>query len=99
MRYIPTTEQDRKDMLKRIGLQSIEELFDDIPARVRLQGELNLPFAQTEYELFKSLKSLAEKNNNLEQYPSFLGAGAYDHIIPSAVQHILSRSEFYQYPN
>lgn len=48
MRYIPTTEQDRKDMLKRIGLQSIEGLFDDVPDRVRLQGELNLPSAQTE---------------------------------------------------
>jgi glycine dehydrogenase subunit 1 len=95
LRYIPTTEQDRKDMLKSIGLQSIEGLFDDVPDRVRLQGELNLPSAQTEYELFKSLKSLAEKNNNLEQYPSFLGAGAYGHLIPSAVQHILSRSEFY----
>ena len=78
MRYIPTTEQDRKDMLKSIGLQSMEGLFDDVPDRVRLQGELNLPSAQTEYELFKSLKSLAEKNNNIEQYPSFSSTTAFD---------------------
>ena len=95
LRYIPTTEKDREAMLKSLGISSIEELFNDIPEEVRFRGELSLPPPQSEIEVLNSLRALAQKNADLDRYPSFLGAGAYDHLIPSAVQHILDRAEFY----
>jgi glycine dehydrogenase subunit 1 len=94
-RYLPDTEQDKKEMLDFIGVSSIEDLFADIPAEVRLTEELNIPDAQSEPEVLKSFSKLAQKNINADQYPIFLGAGTYDHYIPSVVDHMISRSEFY----
>lgn len=95
MRYIPITPRDREEMLAAIGVASTEELFSDIPAEVRLQRPLNLPRALSEIELVRHAKELAGRNGNLDDYTCFLGAGAYDHYIPSVVDHILRRSEFY----
>src|SRR3989304_6815086 len=95
MEYIPNTPEDQREMLKAIGVSSIEDLLCDIPAEVRLKKDLNLPEPLSELELLKEMKNLSSMNANTEDFISFLGAGAYDHFIPSVVSHVLSRSEFY----
>lgn len=94
-RYLPDTEQDRKEMFDSLNISSIEELFEDIPAEIRFKGDLNIPEAVPESLLVKQMQHLAGKNTNANQYPTFLGAGTYDHYIPSVVNHMISRSEFY----
>src|SRR5690606_10351057 len=86
---------DEQEMLKEIGLESIDQLFNDIPGDVLLKRELNIPESKSELEVTTYLKSLADKNCSLSELTSFLGAGAYDHYIPSVVDAIISRSEFY----
>lgn len=94
-RYLPDTEQDQKEMLEYLNMSSIEELFADIPSEIRLQGELAIPEAVPESVLVKNMQKLAAKNKHADEYPTFLGAGTYDHYIPSVVDHLISRSEFY----
>jgi glycine dehydrogenase subunit 1 len=94
-RYLPMTEEDKNEMLKTIGVESIDELFADIPGKVRFKGEYNIKKAKSEPALLKELAQLAAKNADLRQNVSFLGAGVYDHYIPSVVDHVISRSEFY----
>ena len=94
-RYLPDTKQDQEEMLEFLQVSSIDELFEDIPADIRLQGELNIPQAVPEPLLVKKMNQLATKNINANHYPTFLGAGTYDHYIPSVVNHMISRSEFY----
>lgn len=89
------TEEDKQQMLQTIGVQSIDELFSDIPESVRFQGEYNIKPAKSEPELMKELMALAEKNADMKTHTSFLGAGVYDHYIPTIVDHVISRSEFY----
>lgn len=95
MKYVPNTDADRRRMLDAIGVASVEELFSDIPKEVRLKRELDLPKALSEPELIAHMESLAKANSTTEEYACFLGAGAYDHFVPSAVHHITGRSEFY----
>jgi glycine dehydrogenase subunit 1 len=94
-RYLPDTEQDQKEMLDLLNVSSIDELFEDIPAEIRLEGELNIPAAVPEPLLMKKMQQLSSQNKNANNYPMFLGAGTYDHYIPSVVDHMISRSEFY----
>ncbi|MFC0014800.1 MULTISPECIES: aminomethyl-transferring glycine dehydrogenase subunit GcvPA [Allobacillus] len=94
-RYIPMTETDKKEMLDTVGVTSTDELFADIPEKVRFHGELNVKPAKDEHELTKELTQLAAKNVNTKSHVSFLGAGVYDHYMPSVVDHMISRSEFY----
>lgn len=94
-RYLPDTEQDQKDMLKAMGITSVDELFSDIPAEIRLTEELPIPQAVHESALTKKMRQLAAKNATAHDYTLFLGAGTYDHYIPSVVDHVISRSEFY----
>ncbi|AIF43451.1 aminomethyl-transferring glycine dehydrogenase subunit GcvPA [Virgibacillus sp. SK37] len=94
-RYLPMTEVDKQEMLDTIGIQSTDELFSDIPSQLRMQQELNLKKPANEADLMKELSRMAGKNANLKENSSFLGAGVYDHFIPSVVDHIISRSEFY----
>lgn len=94
-RYLPMTEQDQQDMLKTVGLNSIEELFKDIPEDIRFKGELPVSKRLDEYALTTHLSALAAKNADTDKYASFLGAGLYDHHIPSVINHVVSRSEFY----
>ncbi|MCO0600918.1 aminomethyl-transferring glycine dehydrogenase subunit GcvPA [Peribacillus butanolivorans] len=94
-RYLPDTKQDQEEMLKFLNISSIDELFEDIPAEISLQDELNIPEAVPEPLLLKKMNQLATKNKNANHYPTFLGAGTYDHYIPSVVNHMISRSEFY----
>jgi glycine dehydrogenase subunit 1 len=93
--YLPHTEADRQAMLDRIGVDSPQELFVDIPSGLRLSQPLALPAAMSEAELARHLQELAKVNANLQDYVSFLGAGAYDHYVPSVVDHVIRRSEFY----
>ncbi|WP_085508847.1 aminomethyl-transferring glycine dehydrogenase subunit GcvPA [Thalassobacillus devorans] len=94
-RYLPMTEKDKQEMLDTIGINKTEELFEDIPEKVRFKGELGIKPPSNEYKLTKELTELANKNVNLKSHTSFLGAGVYDHYIPSVVDHVISRSEFY----
>lgn len=93
--YIPATEADKKEMLGVIGLNSADQLFEDIPAEFRLNRELNLPKAKSELEVMNYMQSLAAMNKSVSDMPCFLGAGAYDHYVPTVVDAIISRSEFY----
>jgi glycine dehydrogenase subunit 1 len=93
--YIPNTEEDRKRMLDFLGIDSVEALFADIPETVRFTRELNIPPSWSEVELNRKMGEMARKNANVEEYISFLGAGAYQHHIPAVVDAIISRSEFY----
>lgn len=95
LRYLPMTAEDKQAMLKTIGVHSTEDLFSDIPDKIRFKGEYKLQEHLSEYELKKEMTRLANKNISLNEYSSFLGAGVYQHFIPSVVHHIISRSEFY----
>ena len=81
-------------MLKQIGLKSAEELFDSIPQDLKLSRQLNTPAALSELELLADFEAKATRNPGAQR-PSFLGAGAYSHYIPTVVDHIISRSEFF----
>jgi len=94
-RYISNTEPQQDSMLAEIGVGSLEELFNAIPRQVRLSRRLHLPEAVSEMELVAHMRKLAEKNQDLDNFICFLGAGAYDHFIPSVVDHLISRQEFY----
>src|SRR6516225_8029990 len=82
-------------MLASIGVQSIDELFSAIPARLRLNRPLNVPPALTELELQQHMAELARRNQGAEEAVCFLGGGAYDHFIPAVVDAVAGRSEFY----
>jgi glycine dehydrogenase subunit 1 len=94
-RYLPDTNQDQKEMFSLLNISSVDELFEDLPTEIRLEKELNIQPATSESLLMKKMQNLALQNRNANQYPNFLGAGTYDHYIPSVVNHITSRSEFY----
>ncbi|WP_046174491.1 aminomethyl-transferring glycine dehydrogenase subunit GcvPA [Domibacillus indicus] len=94
-RYLPDTEEDQKEMLSFLNMASIDELFSDMPESIRLDGELSIPKAKSEPGLWKELQKLARRNMTASELPTFLGAGIYDHYIPSVVHHMISRSEFY----
>ncbi len=94
MRYIPNTDEQRAEMLKIIGVSSVDDLFADLPASARFDRDLNLPGPLSEMELMAHLHELAGRNVDACTTPCFLGAGVYDHFIPLAVDHLISREEF-----
>jgi len=94
LRYIPNSPEERAEMLQHVGLNSADELFDSIPRELRLSRNLNTPAALSEIELLAGFDQLAELNRAAKR-TSFLGAGAYQHYIPTVVDHIISRSEFF----
>ncbi|MCF6149836.1 MAG: aminomethyl-transferring glycine dehydrogenase subunit GcvPA [Candidatus Kuenenia sp.] len=94
MDYIPNTEADKKKMLEDMGISSLEELLGEIPEALR-KFSLTLPPGLSEPQVLQTVKNLSKKNKTTEDYHSFLGAGAYEHFIPSIVNHLASRSEFY----
>ncbi len=94
-RYIPNTDADKKRMLESIGASSVDELFKDIPEELRLNRPLNIADGLSEMEISKHIWELAGKNKGADKMVNFLGAGAYDHFIPTIVKHLASRSEFY----
>lgn len=94
MSYIPHTEVERQQMLAKIGVTTIEDLFDAVPASHRFP-KIDIPPAFSEMEIAAELQALAEANEHAGDFVLFRGAGAYHHFIPSAVNHILLRGEFY----
>jgi glycine dehydrogenase subunit 1 len=93
-RYTSATDADRAAMLDAIGVGSVDDLFAEIPAGLRLAGKLDLPAGLSETECFDHLASLAERNADAETELCFLGAGMYDHYVPALVDAITQRSEF-----
>jgi glycine dehydrogenase subunit 1 len=94
MRYIPQTEKDRRELLSAIGLKDISELFKSLPPEVLLKTPLDIPPALPEDELASYFARLASMNSG-GTLMNLIGAGAYDHYIPAAVDQLISRSEFY----
>ncbi|MCF6157110.1 MAG: aminomethyl-transferring glycine dehydrogenase subunit GcvPA [wastewater metagenome] len=94
MDYIPNTERDKEIMLKEMGVSSFETLLEGIPQPLR-EFSLSLQEGLAEPHVLEILKELSEKNFSTGKYISFLGAGAYEHYIPSLVDHLASRGEFY----
>jgi glycine dehydrogenase subunit 1 len=95
MRYISNTPAQQKEMLGVIGAASIEDLLVRIPAKARLSRPLNLPSAMAEMDLVRHLRGIAARNASAEDFACFLGAGSYDHSVPSPINHLISRGEFF----
>jgi glycine dehydrogenase subunit 1 len=93
-RYTSATGADRREMLDAIGVDSLDDLFDAVPASVRLDRPLDLPAGLPEQEVFDHLSRLASRNRDADSEVTFLGAGMYDHYVPALVDSIVSRSEF-----
>ena len=89
-----STPADRTRMLRAIGAGSVDELFSDVPTG---SGpiDLHLPMALSEIEISRLLQDLSDRSMDLSRHPCFLGAGSYHHFIPSVVNHLVGRSEFY----
>ncbi|SEN72113.1 glycine dehydrogenase subunit 1 [Amphibacillus marinus] len=94
-RYLPDTIEDQQAMLDFLKMDSLDDLYADLPKSIRLTEPLTIPAALPESLLVKKMHQLAGRNINANQYSYFLGAGTYDHFIPSVVNHVISRSEFY----
>jgi len=94
VRYIPNSPDERTEMLQQIGVASIESLFDSIPKELRLRDHLSVPQALSEIELLNRFEQLGARNQAARR-TSFLGGGAYSHYIPTVVDHLISRSEFF----
>ena len=92
--YTPHTPDERRAMLAAIGVERMEDLFADVPAKYRYP-DLKLPPPMSEMEVTAEMQSLADANLTVQDFISFLGAGAYYHYVPAAVDHILRRGEFY----
>ena len=94
MRYLPLTVSDRRAMLAKIGVASIDDLYQDVPKRARLDGLVDLPRFQGELEVERAIGEFARANLGTSAAPSFLGGGAYRHHVPAAVDHLIQRGEF-----
>jgi glycine dehydrogenase subunit 1 len=93
-RYTSATDADREAMLAEIGAESVDSLFEELPAEVRLDRPLELPDGMGESEVYDHLRALAARNADAESETCFIGAGFYDHYVPALVDAIISRSEF-----
>jgi glycine dehydrogenase subunit 1 len=94
-RYIANTPAEQRDMLKTIGAASIEDLLVKIPPKARLSRPLSLPPALAEADLVRHLRTLAATNADADRYACFVGGGSYDHYVPSPINHLISRGEFF----
>jgi glycine dehydrogenase subunit 1 len=94
VRFAPHTDDEVREMLATIGASSLDDLFEQIPERVRLQEPLGLPDGVSELEIVEELRGLASRNRHVDELACFAGAGAYDHYVPSAVWSLAGRSEF-----
>lgn len=94
-KYIPNTEAEKKLMMEKIGIKSTSDLFSVIPKELQLGDDFNLPSGMSEQELIVHMRELALTNISAYDLKCFLGAGTYDHFIPSVVGALTSRSEFY----
>ncbi len=95
MAYLCNTSAERQRMLESLGLQSLEQLFEQIPEPLRLTQPLNLPPALSELELEAHVRRLAARNHGQTERVCFLGGGAYDHFVPAVVDEVAARGEYY----
>ncbi len=95
MDFIPSTESDRREMLEDIGVDSLEELFSDIPEELKVERSFVDGSGKTELELKETVDEIADSNEKPGDRLNLIGAGLYDHFIPSIVSHVTGRSEFY----
>jgi glycine dehydrogenase subunit 1 len=95
MDYVSNTEKEREYMLKEIGVEAIEEIFNSIPEDIKLKRGLDIKEGLSELELKNHINEISKENKTLEDYTSYLGAGAYDHYIPGIIDHLISRQEYY----
>src|SRR5271155_2736878 len=95
MAYIANTPDDAQLMLREIGLEHIEQLFDLIPPELRLKTPLQVPPALTELELTDHIGAILALNQGADKRVCFLGGGSYDHFIPAVVDQLAGRGEFY----
>jgi glycine dehydrogenase subunit 1 len=93
-RYTSATDQDRREMLARIGVDSMEDLFEAVPESLRLKQPLQIPEGQSEQDVFEHLSALAARNRHADEEVTFLGAGMYDHYQPALIDTLIGRSEF-----
>ncbi|MCX8231168.1 MAG: glycine dehydrogenase, partial [Alphaproteobacteria bacterium] len=94
MRYLPHTAEDRRTMLQTIGVKAVDELFVDVPRSAVLEGPVDLPPHAGEMAVERALSEMAAQNMAAGTVPFFVGAGAYRHHVPAAVDHLIQRSEF-----
>ncbi len=94
MRYLPHTKEDIEAMLAKTGHSSLDELFESIPEALKTKEAVNIPEALSEWELNSHMEELASSNIASKNYHCFIGAGSYDHYIPSILPYLISRSEF-----
>jgi glycine dehydrogenase subunit 1 len=94
-RYIANTPAEQREMLKTIGVGSIEDLLVKVPPKARLSRPLSLPPALAEADLIRHMRALASTNADADRYTCFVGAGSYDHYVPSPINHLISRGEFF----
>lgn len=93
--YIPNSQPEiKQEMMQEIGIDSIDELYVDVPEKYRLRKSLNLPKALSEFEIKKHVEALLSKNKTCDNMPIFLGAGCWPHYVPAVVKEIVQRSEF-----
>jgi glycine dehydrogenase subunit 1 len=93
-RYTSATDQDRRDMLARIGVGAMEDLFEAIPGDLRLEEPLKLPDGMSEQDVFEHLAGFAARNRHADEEVTFVGAGMYDHYQPALIDTLIGRSEF-----
>ncbi len=94
MRYLPLTPDDRTVMLDKIGVSSVDALFEDVPQSARFDGVVDLPRRATELQVERAFTKMAKKNTAASEAPFFVGAGAYKHHVPATVDHLIQRSEY-----
>ncbi len=94
MRYLPLTDEDRGEMLAKIGVGAIDDLFADVPAGNLLPQPPPLPAHKSELEVERVLGRMAARNLPAGSVPFFVGCGAYKHHVPASVDHLIQRSEF-----
>ncbi len=94
MRYLPLSDTDRSEMLARIGVNHVDELFADVPKNLLLKEPVDLPRRKSELEVERILSRMSARNIPASSVPFFVGAGAYKHHVPATVDHLIQRSEF-----
>jgi glycine dehydrogenase subunit 1 len=93
--FVPRSKREKEEMLETIGVDRFDDLLADMPDGVRLKGVLDIPPPLSEMDARRFMRSLAERNISPHAWASFLGGGAYDHYVPSIVDHVARRPEFY----
>ncbi len=93
--FLPNADEQQKEMLAKLGITTVEELFKDIPSKFKFKGKMKIPVGLSETEVRRHIEKLLEKNSNPASFLSFLGGGVWPHMIPEVVHSVTGRTEFY----